>query len=100
MFELPTGVFPLFAITLGIPDQQNEVKPRLPVTAVLHENNYNSAKYEVLLPEYDQTMEDYYKSRGSNQKTANWTKSMAEVLETPRRPHMAEFLASKGFTLK
>lgn len=100
LFELPTGVFPLFAITLGIPDQQNEVKPRLPVTAVLHENNYNSAKYEVLLPEYDQTMEDYYKSRGSNQKTANWTKSMAEFLETPRRPHMAEFLASKGFTLK
>lgn len=100
LFELPTGVFPLFAITLGIPDQQNQVKPRLPVTAILHENNYNSAKYEALLPEYDQTMEDYYKSRGSNQKTANWTKSMAEFLEIPRRPHMAEFLASKGFTLK
>lgn len=100
LFELPTGVFPLFAITLGIPDQQNQVKPRLPVTAILHENNYNSAKYEALLPKYDQTMEDYYKSRGSNQKTANWTNSMAEFLEMPRRPHMAEFLASKGFTLK
>lgn len=100
LFELPTGVFPLFAITLGIPDQQNEVKPRLPVSAILHENNYNSAKYETLLPEYDQTMEDYYTSRGSNQKTANWTKSMADFLAQPRRPHMAEFLASKGFNLK
>ena len=76
------------------------MKPRLPVTAVLHENNYNSAKYEVLLPEYDQTMEDYYKSRGSNQKAANWTRQMAEYLENPRRPHMAEFLASKGFHFK
>lgn len=100
LFDLPTGVFPLFAITLGVPDQQNEVKPRLPVEAVLHENNYNSAKYEDLLPEYDQTMEDYYTSRGSNQKTANWTKSMADFLEKPRRTHMANFLASKGFHLK
>ncbi|MCZ8533654.1 oxygen-insensitive NADPH nitroreductase [Psychrobacillus psychrodurans] len=100
LFDLPTGVFPLFAITLGIPDQQNEVKPRLPLEAILHENNYNSAKYEVLLLEYDQTMEAYYTSRGSNQKTGNWTKSMADFLEKPRRPHMADFLASKGFHLK
>ena len=100
LFDLPTGVFPLFAITLGIPDQQNEVKPRLPVAAILHENNYNSVKYEELLPEYDRTMEDYYTSRGSNQKTANWTKSMADYLEKPRRTHMADFLASKGFHLK
>jgi len=100
LFDLPTGVFPLFAITIGIPDQQNEVKPRLPVTAIMHENNYDSVKYDELLPEYDQIMEDYYMSRGSNQKTVNWTKSMAEFLEKPRRPHMADFLASKGFNLK
>ena len=42
----------------------------------------------------------YYESRGSNQKVANWTKQMADFLETPRRPHMAEFLASKGFHFK
>lgn len=100
LVDLPNGVFPLFAITIGVPDQQNEVKPRLPIEAVLHENNYNSTKYEELLPEYDQTMEDYYSSRESNQKTANWTKTMADYLEKPRRTHMADFLASKGFHLK
>ncbi|TQR17300.1 oxygen-insensitive NADPH nitroreductase [Psychrobacillus soli] len=100
LVDLPEGVFPLFAITLGVPDQQNEVKPRLPVAAILHENGYDSAKYESLLKEYDQTMEEYYASRGSNQKVANWTEQMAEYLEKPRRLHMAEFLASKGFHLK
>lgn len=100
LFDLPEGVFPLFAITLGLPDQQNEVKPRLPVEAILHENVYDSAKYEILLKEYDQTMEEYYASRGSNQKIANWTNSMAEFLEKPRRSHMAEFLATKGFHFK
>jgi len=100
LFGLPEGVFPLFGITLGVPDQQNGVKPRLPVEAILHENEYNSSKYEELLKEYDQTMEDYYANRGSNQKVSNWTKQMAEFLEKPRREHMAEFLASKGFHLK
>ncbi|WP_342599526.1 oxygen-insensitive NADPH nitroreductase [Psychrobacillus sp. FSL H8-0483] len=100
LFDLPEGVFPLFAITLGVPDQENEVKPRLPVEAILHENIYDSSKYETLLKEYDQTMEEYYASRGSNQKVANWTKQMADFLESPRRPHMAKFLASKGFQLK
>lgn len=100
LVDLPEGVFPLFAITLGVPDQQNEVKPRLPVAAVLHENSYDSAKYESLLTEYDHTMEEYYANRGSNQKTANWTEQMAEFLESPRRPHIREFLASKGFHLK
>ncbi|GGA44982.1 oxygen-insensitive NADPH nitroreductase [Psychrobacillus lasiicapitis] len=100
LVDLPEGVFPLFAITLGVPDQQNEVKPRLPVAAVLHENSYDSAKYESLLTEYDHTMEEYYANRGSNQKVANWTQQMAEFLESPRRPHIREFLASKGFHLK
>ena len=99
-FGLPEGVFPLFGITLGVPDQQNGVKPRLPVAAVLHENEYNASKYAELLKEYDQTMEDYYANRGSNQKVSNWTKQMVDFLEKPRREHMAEFLASKGFPLK
>lgn len=100
LFNLPEGVFPLFAITIGVPDEHHEVKPRLPVEAVLHENGYDSMKYGQLLKEYDQTMEDYYASRGSNQKSTNWTKSMADFLESPRREHMAAFLASKGFHFK
>lgn len=100
LFNLPEGVFPLFAITLGVPDQQNEVKPRLPVEAILHENNYNSEKYSKLLKDYDETMKDYYLSRGSNQKVTSWTSQMADFLESPRREHMKEFLASKGFNLK
>lgn len=100
MFNLPEGVFPLFAITLGVPDQHNEVKPRLPVEAILHENDYDSDKYAELLKVYDETMKEYYLSRGSNQKVSTWTSQMADFLESPRRPHMKKFLASKGFNLK
>src|SRR5690606_28965361 len=31
LFELPDYVIPLFGMTVGVPDQENEVKPRMPV---------------------------------------------------------------------
>lgn len=100
LFDLPDYVFPLFAMTIGTPTKRNETKPRLPVAAVLHENSYNVAQYDTLLDEYDATMESYYASRSSNQKMATWTKQMADFLVDQKRPHMKEFLATKGFTWK
>jgi len=100
MLNLPDRVFPVFAMTMGVPDELHEVKPRLPVEAILHENSYDSEKYHSLLPAYDKTMEDYYASRGANQKVANWTKSMTDFLKEPRRPHIKKFLKEKGFSLK
>ena len=100
LFDLPEYVFPLFAMTIGKPTKRNETKPRLPVAAVLHENSYNTEKYETLLDEYDATMEAYYASRSSNQKMANWTKQMADFLIDQKRPFIKQFLATKGFNWK
>ncbi len=100
LFNLPKNVFPLFALTIGTPTKRNETKPRLPVPAVLHENAYDEAKYDALLEEYDATMEGYYASRSSNQKTATWTKQMADYLIEQKRPYIKEFLAQQGFTWK
>lgn len=87
----------MFAMTIGVPDEANEVKPRLPVEAIVHENGYDVKKYEELIPAYDQTMNDYYLSRGSNQKDAAWSDSMANFLEKPRRAHMKDFMKKQGF---
>lgn len=99
LFALPKGVAPLFALTIGVPDEANEVKPRLPVEAIIHENEYNADKYDELIPPYDKTMNDYYLSRGSNRKDASWSNSMAHFLSTPKRTYMKEFLEKQGFEL-
>ncbi|WP_066292413.1 NADPH-dependent oxidoreductase [Bacillus sp. FJAT-29937] len=97
---LPDKTIPLFGMTVGIPDETQLVKPRLPVDAILHENVYNEEKYDVLLDEYDAQLEDYYESRLTNQKTMNWTIGMSDFLSVPRREHMKSFVNSKGFHLK
>ena len=46
LLNLPEGVAPMYAMTIGVPDEANEVKPRLPVEAIIHENSYDGDKYE------------------------------------------------------
>ncbi len=100
LFDLPKGVMPLFAMTIGVPDQDHEVKPRLPIDAVLHENAYDETRYDTLLPEYDQTMEEYYNKRSSNRKISSWSKQMADFLGTPQRTFMKDALERQGYDNK
>lgn len=97
---LPEGVFPVYGLTVGVPNEGNEVKPRLPVEAILHENEYDEAKYETLLPEYDATIQEYYERRSTNQKSETWTQQMANFLKRPHRQDLKEVLAKKGYLFK
>ncbi|WP_404314611.1 oxygen-insensitive NADPH nitroreductase [Bacillus lumedeiriae] len=97
LLHLPDYVIPLFGLTVGVPAESNEVKPRLPLEAILHEDSYDEEKYDHLLPEYDEQMGAYYASRTANKKDAAWTSGMASFLSEPRRAYMFDFLQSKGF---
>jgi hypothetical protein len=97
---LPDKVFPIFGLTLGVPARINEVKPRLPLEAILHENEYDETKYPALLDQYDETMRTYHRQRTSNKRETSWTEDMADFLKSGRRPFMREFIESKGFSLR
>ncbi|SFI11146.1 hypothetical protein SAMN04488574_101632 [Bacillus sp. 71mf] len=100
LLHLPDNVYPVFGMTVGVPDEKHGVKPRLPVGAILHENTYDENKYNELLDEYDRTTNEYYKERLTNQKDITWTGSMSEFMSQEKRLHMKEFLVKKGFNQK
>ncbi|PWI21815.1 oxygen-insensitive NADPH nitroreductase [Kurthia zopfii] len=100
LFNLPDYVFPMFAMTIGTPTKTNDTKPRLPVEAIIHENGYDTDKYDQLLTQYDATLGEYYMNRNANQKVSNWTKQMADYLVEQKRPFIKDYLASQGFTWK
>lgn len=95
LLHLPDKVYPVFGMTVGVPNESHAVKPRLPVEAILHENTYNENKYDELLEEYDRTTNDYYKGRSTNQKDVTWTGSMSAFMSKEKRMHMKEFLHQK-----
>ena len=40
VLDLPHDTYPVFGLCIGWPDQDPEVKPRLPIDVVLRENSY------------------------------------------------------------
>jgi len=97
LFGLPDYVIPLFGMTVGVPDEQNEVKPRLAVDSIVHVDTYDENKYEKQLEEYDDIFNQYYRQRTNNKKDKTWTETMADFLPKKRREHLKQFVESKGF---
>lgn len=100
LLELPDNVYPVFGLCLGHPAQDPEVKPRLPVDIVLKQDVYNDAIDPKVIAEYDETVRAYYQSRTGNPREASWSEQMSGLLGKESRPHMRDFLAKRGFTMR
>lgn len=96
---LPELVVPVFGMCLGWPDEDNAVKPRMPVEFVLHEDVYRDPTPD-RIADYDRQMADYYAGRGSNRRPGDWTGAVAGAMQGKKRSHMLGFLRSRGFFLR
>ena len=97
LLDLPQQVYPVFGMCIGWPDQDPEVKPRLPVSVVLKENSYSIDGEAEAIAAYDEEMRTYYATRSANIKIQGWSEQMAGLLGKESRLHMRPFLESKGF---
>lgn len=97
LLALPDMVYPVFGLCLGYPDQNPEVKPRLPLSVVLKQERYDDSADRALLAEYDAHVRAYYASRTGNNKSMTWTEQISGMLQKEARPHMLPFLQSRGF---
>ena len=100
LLQLPKDVYPVFGMCLGYPDQDPEVKPRLPVESILMEDYYRDEQGEAQVAGFDGTMKRYYLERSDGNKDTNWSEQLKPLFTTKLRPHMQSFLQSKGFGLK
>jgi len=73
LFNLPDYTYPVFGIALGVPNQQHDVKPRLPLKQVVFEEEYQEQPVEAIL-DYDQVQADYAGARA----TTSWSQRLAE----------------------
>jgi nitroreductase len=102
LLRLPDQVYPVFGLCLGVPAQDPEVKPRLPLGAVLVDETYpaDGEAAAAHIAAYDEQIRAYYGTRSGGTKDSTWSTEMARLLEGERRPHMRDFLAEQGFELR
>ena len=100
VLDMPHDTYPVFGLCLGWPDQNPEVKPRLPIDIVLRENSYDNGADLKNFGDYDEVVRGYYATRSSNQKSMSWSEQMSGMLSKEARPHMLDFLKTRGFLQK
>ncbi|MGO3698446.1 MULTISPECIES: oxygen-insensitive NADPH nitroreductase [Halomonas] len=98
LLKLPEHVYPVFGMCLGYPSHEPEVKPRLPVEAILKEDYYSDDSAQVQA--FDDTMQAYYQSRSSGNKDTDWSQNLKPLFDNKLRPHMRDFLIQRGFEMK
>ena len=100
LLQLPKGVYPVFGLCLGYPDQDPECKPRLPHSVIVKQDVYNEEGDAEAIAAYDARVQEYYQQRTGGGHGIKWTEQVAKLLSEKSRPHMKEFLAGQGFTFR
>ena len=100
LLGLPEHVYPVFGLCIGHPDQDPEVKPRMPLDAVLMHDHYDSSVFDSNITAYDATVKEYYKTRTGGTKDSTWSQEMKALVGKESRPHMDGFLKGQRFLLK
>ncbi len=102
LLKTPERVIPLFGLAVGYPEKITEQRPRLPLSNVYHENEYeqNIDKYKEELTDYNVVVSDYYEKRTTGKRKDTWTEQMANMLSKPTRMYMNEFIKKHGLDLK
>lgn len=100
LLHLPEQVYPVFGLCIGYPDQNPDLKPRLPLSVVLKENSYDDTRDEAEISQYDLQMAEYYRNRNASQKNSRWTREIAALVGREARPHMRGFLERRGMNTR
>jgi nitroreductase len=91
LLELPDYVYPLYAISLGVPHKVNAVKPRLPQEAVVFENAYQEQSEDVIR-DYDENQHAYSNHRGDSM----WSDRIVTQWGQAEQEETLKNLQSKG----
>ncbi|MDA0747161.1 MAG: NADPH-dependent oxidoreductase [bacterium] len=99
---LPPHVYAVAGMCLGYPAEDPQVKPRLPLDAVLHREAYLADEHHVeYLEGYDREMVAFYESQGMHPKDPRWTSVAAgRAGQFHRREEMDAFLTEQGFRVR
>ncbi|QAA33797.1 oxygen-insensitive NADPH nitroreductase [Clostridium manihotivorum] len=100
ILNIPTNVYPVFGMCLGYPDEDNDIKERLPMEVVFKKDTYTTDGDLERLKEYDSSIEAYYLDRTKGMRSDTWTGMMARMMSHIPRPHMKAFLEKHGFFMK
>lgn len=96
LLGLPRYVFPIAGLCLGIPDEEQSKKPRLPREAVIHNEVYDK-DIEKHIDAYDETIKQYMIKRTKNASGRTWSEGIMKSYDRVYYPKVYQALKNQGF---
>ncbi|MGX7051239.1 nitroreductase family protein [Leuconostoc palmae] len=95
--NLPKFVKAVMGFSIGYPNQEPGIKPKLPLPGFVMKDHYDQEKLEKVVANYDKTMQKYYADRGVE---SSWIKNNTKMFKRNRDTTALEnYPKDKGFTI-
>lgn len=100
LVELPHDTYIVCGLTIGVPDELPDLKPKQPVGLSIHSNHYTPEdEMRTLLKEYNQVIDHYNHTRAGSQTDIDWIHRIAGYYEAAYPLQMLALLRSRGFAV-
>ncbi len=91
----PDGVWPLFGLCVGRPDQEPSVRPRLDPRTVLFDDHYPEDEAVLAaIDDYDRRISNWYRENGI--RTPDWSSRIRNHFEEPHRTANSAWYRTAG----
>lgn len=98
--QLPKGVFVACGLAIGYPRETPDLKPKQPLSLVIHKEHYRTDDMTKELEEYDHIIHEYNSSRAGTKTDNDWCAHMLDYYREALKYDMEGYLKAQGFNLK
>lgn len=101
ILHLPKGVFVVCGLTLGIPREHPDLKPKQPKELVIFSNRYRDDEGMLKdLNDYDELIKNYNRTRAGGASDNDWVAHILDYYRHACDYHILQYLAEQGFEIK
>ncbi len=100
ILRLPEGVCVICGLSLGYPSEQPDLKPKLPLPLVIHENRYRTDDIKPELLAYNEEVTAYNAVRAGDKTTNDWGRHIVDYYQTAMKYDMEQYTWNQGFRIK
>lgn len=99
LLKLPKGVFVVCGLALGVPREHPDLKPKQPVSVMVHKNCYqqDTAYLTEELAKYDETVTEYNKTRSGGTTDNDWCAHILGYYAHVPDYRILDYLKAQGY---
>jgi nitroreductase len=101
ILKLPQKTFVVCGLAIGVPREQPDLKPKQPVSLVVHKDYYRSDDREMVkeLNDYNVTVTEYNRTRAGDKSINDWAAHIVGYYDEAMQYHILRALRRRGFDI-